>query len=220
MIRPTRPRDHGIEHGAAADDRALEVHRDHPVPRLLGAVDERFDHVDPGVVDQHVDLAELVDHLREPGAHRGDVGHVHADAAGPRAELRADLLRRPRCGSRVQVGDRHRGALLREPGGDRQPDAAGGAGHDAHPPVQCTHLGSFRSNRATSSHRCAPTADAAQTVSRSPGRRACAGRSAPGGSRWIPRPPVPRADRGTSAPAASRSPSRVRRTTASSGPRP
>ena len=73
---------------------------------------------DPGVVEQHVDAAELLAHLRVGVVHRvlvGDVGHDREVARGVGQQVDADDGR----------------ALVLEALDGRRADAAGGAGDDA-----------------------------------------------------------------------------------------
>ena len=70
-----------VEHGAkgtlAAEEHALDVHLEHPVPILFGQVGKQLLLGDPRVVDQDVYRPERRFHLLEHGFHLvllGDIG--------------------------------------------------------------------------------------------------------------------------------------------------
>jgi hypothetical protein len=89
-------------------------------PRVLG---------DAGVVDQHVDAAELFLDAGDHGIDRFALRHVHLKAGGGRAErlaLRDDLVHR----RLLDVADDDDGAFLGEFQRGGQTDALGGAGDD------------------------------------------------------------------------------------------
>ncbi len=116
--------DHPLERELHAQDHAVQVDVDHPPRREVVLVDEAPDLHDPGVVDEHVDRAQLlfgsVEELREGGA-LGDV-EWQGDRAG--AQFRGGL------GSClvVHVAYRDLHALGEEGFGGGTPDTPGGTG--------------------------------------------------------------------------------------------
>ena len=124
---------------------ALEVDVHHQVPVLLGHLEEQVVAGDAGVVDQHVDPAELVDHALHGGLGGGRVDDVAADAhrAGTVGELEpaGSLL----SGGLVEVEDRDGGALAREALRDAEADASRCSGDDGDTAVVATHEDSWRS---------------------------------------------------------------------------
>ena len=82
---------------AARDEVTLEVDVDDRVPLLLGHVEAHLVPEDPGVVDEHVEAAELVDRLRDqrlPAVPGGDVVEVRDGPTAGGDDLVGDLLGR------------------------------------------------------------------------------------------------------------------------------
>ena len=116
--------------------RSTSSTRSHSSPDI--AVDGR--HLllgDPGVGDDAVEAAELLDHLGDRGHHRALVGDVGADPDRPRA----DPLGRLAGLLRIEVEDRDRGAAHLHLAGGLEADPARRAGHQRHLAVQieCRH---------------------------------------------------------------------------------
>jgi hypothetical protein len=125
-----------------------EVNGDDGVPLLLGHVHEHPVAKDPGVVDEDVEAAELVERLLDHPLGAGEVGDVLRICSGFSAggfDLDDDLLRR-----RVVVAfARERGtevidddvrAGLRQRKRVRPADAASGAGDNRNLPREIRHL--------------------------------------------------------------------------------
>jgi hypothetical protein len=100
------PRQHPLERQLRPEDDPVEVDVDHRPRGLVRLLDERADRHDPGVVDDHVDRAELVLGLVEEAAERVTVGDVELEGDGIAAELGRGLL--GEVG--VDVADRDPGA--------------------------------------------------------------------------------------------------------------
>ena len=98
---------HPLDRQLGAGDDAVEVDVDLAAHRVLALLDERRHRHDPGVVDDHVERAELALGLVEEGGEGGAVGDVERQRDGPAAERRRGLL-----GQRqVEVADRDRQPL-------------------------------------------------------------------------------------------------------------
>jgi hypothetical protein len=124
---------------------ALQVDGEQPVPVGLRARGERANHVDPGVVDQHVHRPEGFLDLFDRAAHRCAVGHVELDARGARA---GDACGRGhgfhsggrlRCRVAIDITDRDAGAGRREGVRDGAPDPSRRAGNQ-HGLIRKRHL--------------------------------------------------------------------------------
>ena len=88
-----------------------------------------------GVVDQHVDIAQLAGERLEERLDRFTVAHVEDSRVRPTA-LRLDRGHRRRQPVGVAVTHRHIGAEPRQRDGRGGTDPASGAGHDRHPARQ------------------------------------------------------------------------------------
>jgi hypothetical protein len=146
--RPPAGVDHVRDYRARAVEGALEMHRDHFVPLILGHLRERRDVPVACVVDQDPDLAELA-----PNAVRGrldvpEARHVHLDGehAAPEPEP-GDLGHDSSRPGNVAVPYRHVAAFAREAKADRAADPRRPAGHDRDSVFQ-GHKSSFRLRRA------------------------------------------------------------------------
>ncbi len=126
--------DHLLERDLHAEDHAVEVDVDLALGRQVVLVDEAADLHDPGVVDQHVERAELALGLVEEGREGLALGHVERQRDGARAELIGGGAR----GVEVDISDRDLHALAEQRlrGGTADParspgDRCGLSGEDA-----------------------------------------------------------------------------------------
>jgi hypothetical protein len=124
--------DHRARGGLRAEEPALEVHVKHEVPVSLAHLEKRHARIDPRVVDQHVEPAELADDLRHHCVDAGrscDVGlHEHGTASGS-ADFLDDLLGRVAI---IQIVHADVGALAGERQRDRPTNTLLGSGHQRH----------------------------------------------------------------------------------------
>ncbi len=102
---PPAPRDHQRQRRFRGVKRRREVDRDDRVPALFREVDDRRDMLDPGIVDEDVDGAELAHRLGDETTDLHRLGHVgrrgrsrapHAARRGRRASLRSPRDRQSR----------------------------------------------------------------------------------------------------------------------------
>src|SRR5581483_7759383 len=127
---------HDRDDGPTAEVDALQVDLEHAVPLLErqvlgGPLPEVLRDVDRRVVEQDVDAAVARLRLGHQARHALQIGHV--GRAGPGgAAGRADLGRHALAGRRVQLGDDHLGAFLRDPPRIGPADPVAGAGDDRH----------------------------------------------------------------------------------------
>ena len=130
MIDPPPGLHHPLADQRGEPERPLEVDGDHLVEELLGDVAEALvDRRDAGVVDEHVDAAEVaIDVLDQPVELLPvpDVAGVGARAAAVGAQRGGDLV----AGVGLAADDDDLGAGLREAARDREPEPAGSAGDD------------------------------------------------------------------------------------------
>ncbi len=137
MIAPRRVGDHGLGRDLDRDQHRPNVDGEGEVP--VGWIDlEQRSHLqDPGVVDEDVQSAEVVDRLIDHGNGRLDVGQI--DLVWPGFE---------RCGGLgdpvdVDVEQGKLGTFAVERGGDLCSDAAGSAGDQRAPSgesaLECPH---------------------------------------------------------------------------------
>jgi hypothetical protein len=123
---------------ARAEERALEVDAEYPVPLVLGHVEKSDPREDAGVVDQQVDTAESFrrgDHGRDVVGPGDVTRHRHGPAAGA-ANLGGDSLGGLGI---VEVVDHHPGTFAAISPRDRRADTLLRAGHHRDPVPQ-THL--------------------------------------------------------------------------------
>ena len=113
----------------AHEELALERHRQHAVPFLLGDVEDVLVVGDRDIVDQNVDAAEASDHGLDQRRDVAALGDVGREQLGLAAGL-PDRGRDPLAARLVQVDDRNLGALGGEQPGDLLADIAAGAGDD------------------------------------------------------------------------------------------
>ena len=141
---------HVAQLGAHAQPHALEVHREHRVPVVLGHLVQPAEAAgDAGVVDPDVDAALALGDRVEGGADL--VGRRHVQSAGLDA---VELLRQPRerLGVAVEHGDAR--ALLDERVRGCPPDAGGTARHRHYLALQAQiHRSPSRSRRPRIPHR-------------------------------------------------------------------
>jgi hypothetical protein len=121
--------EHDVDDRLRAVVRALEVDVDDPIELIFGHVLELGIGHDPGVVDQHVDLAAALVNRTYHCLDARHVGHVH----GKRHRLathRFDHAGGVFSSLGVHVTDRHDGTFLRKLDGRRLTDTASGARDD------------------------------------------------------------------------------------------
>ena len=71
-------RDHGASGGLRDKERALQIGIDHEVPVLLFDLERGCIRRDAGIVDAHIQGAEVVHHFLNAAADAADVAHVEA----------------------------------------------------------------------------------------------------------------------------------------------
>jgi hypothetical protein len=96
-----------------AEPGAFEIHSHHPVPIRLAGGGRRLQHVDGGVVHQHVDAAPGAGDVADPGLDPFAVGDIDP------LEAAALAGQRRRIGGRLDVGEGHSAALVEEGAADR-----------------------------------------------------------------------------------------------------
>ena len=124
------------------------MHLDHGVELLLGHREDHLVAQDPGVVHEHVELAERVDRTLDdlPGAL--EVGHVVAvgdGLAAPALDDVDDLVRGRRVGAltgdrAAEVVDHDLGAVIGERDGLAAADTVAGSRDDGDLAVEHAHL--------------------------------------------------------------------------------
>ena len=119
---------HHAERGVGAQEHRVEIDRDHAPPHLVGEVAEiRGGRAAAGIVEQHVDAAEIRFDLREQVVHLGRIGHVGLHHQGMSAGLHASGLLQHLL---APPGQRHRPAVAHQCQRRCAPDAAARAGDD------------------------------------------------------------------------------------------
>ena len=117
--------------GLRAQEDALEVHADDPIPLLLADVVERGDPDDPGAIDERIEAAEGRLAGADRGAHGVGRGHVEGEGEEPLAGIeRLGRLLQP---AGVQIADSDTGALVQQRARDSQAEAARAAGNQRPP---------------------------------------------------------------------------------------
>ena len=111
-------------------ERRLQVHVDDHVPLLLAHAHHQSVARDAGIVDQHVDPAEILDDLGYHGGRVLEIGRVRRVSLSLNAEGLQLLFGVLKVLVDFQIGENDRGAFLRETQRDRLADAAGGSGYD------------------------------------------------------------------------------------------
>jgi hypothetical protein len=138
----------------AAEEHRLEVHVLDPLPGLQAGVEHG--HVvgrgDPGVVEQHVDPAEVLGRAPVQAGHLALVGDVGMQVQPP------DLGRHLLPGLVDEVDHAHPRPLGREPPRAGPPDPAGRPGDDGHLPLQPTDTDRPPSHPATTAQYVAVAA--------------------------------------------------------------
>ncbi|KAH0445294.1 hypothetical protein KCU90_g486, partial [Aureobasidium melanogenum] len=120
--------DHARQHRATAVPYAVEIDREAAAPIVVGHCQRIAEHVDAGVVDQHVERAERTFRLAHRVLNRRRLRHVRMHGQRTRTGLRLDLLRRLPRRFDIQLRQYDRRALARERECDRRADAAPGTG--------------------------------------------------------------------------------------------
>ena len=117
-----------------AEESALEIHVEHQIPVALAHLEQRHARIHAGVVDEHVDAAELADDLRDHRLRARGLRDVALDERGAPASA-TNLLGNLLGGAAiVEVVHADVGALARERQGDGTADSLLGAGHERHFP--------------------------------------------------------------------------------------
>ena len=111
-------------------ERRLQVYVDDHVPLLLAHAHHQSVARDAGIVDQHVDPAEILDDLGYHGGRGLEIGRVRRVSLSLNAEGLQLLFGVLKVLVDFQIGENDRGAFLRETQRDRLADAAGGSGYD------------------------------------------------------------------------------------------
>src|SRR5690606_15259649 len=122
-----------------AHQRTQGVDAQHPVPAALVGLEERLPPQPPRAIHENIDTAEYLIGTAEQRLHGVLLCHVdgvRTRHAARRSDLPCDGLR---C-FEVEVGEHDLRALLREPTGDRSPDAAACPGDDSASPLQTSSL--------------------------------------------------------------------------------
>ena len=96
-----------------AEKAALEVDRQHAIPRLLGKLDHSTNLGDPDIVIEHVDAPEAVEAVRNRADHFRRFGSVRLDGSGL-AALATNDVRGLLRGGLIQVDTEHARTLARE----------------------------------------------------------------------------------------------------------
>ena len=117
--------------GLAAEEHALEVHREDAVELLLRRVEHEAVDDDRRVVDHHVEVTLVGDDLVDQRLDVGAPGDVEMRRRGAVAVV-PDHRRGLGGGGQVDVGAHHGGAGFGEAGRDGTAEAAPGAGHEGH----------------------------------------------------------------------------------------
>src|SRR4029079_12289610 len=120
---------HHRDHGLAHQERALQVDVEIEVPRLTRAGLDTPAGRDPGVVDEHVDPAERLDHLADDGLGARAVPDV-ADELAPAPPLPPERVGDVIEELRTHVRDHRDGAFAPEGLRDLAADAAARPGDD------------------------------------------------------------------------------------------
>ena len=132
-------RDHLSRSLLGADDHAPRVDADDLVEVLLIDLHEVARSIHPGVVEDHVELAESLDGRLDHGPHLRAVGDVDADRRGG-AAVRHDPVRDDPRRCRAEVGDDDLPALGCDRPARRRPDTAGAARDDHDAVLHTAHL--------------------------------------------------------------------------------
>jgi hypothetical protein len=129
-MRPRAALDHARQHGVVHVQRTDQVDGDESCPTTpCVGLQERAEHVPAGVVDQHVDRAELRSDARYGRIDLVAPGDVAAKAL--RGAARGpDLAGHPVGGGLVEIEHGDLGAFLGEAPAGRPADAAAAARHD------------------------------------------------------------------------------------------
>ena len=105
--------------------------RQQPLPVGKREIHDRFDDLNTGIADQHIDPAVFRHRVGDTLLDRRLVGDIHADGKGIRA-FRLDLPRSGVGSVEIEIGDDRRAALGGKAQRDLLADAAGRTGDDGH----------------------------------------------------------------------------------------
>jgi hypothetical protein len=115
-----------------AAERPVQRDVEHPRPLLVGHVEHRGGAAEPGVVDHHVDPAEVPGRAVDQRGHLRLVGDVAASRPDPVAVRPGELVARRGQPFAVLVADYHAGAFFQAAPGGGAADAGAGRGGDHH----------------------------------------------------------------------------------------
>src|SRR5215218_7350727 len=130
------PLAHVTDHRPATTEDRGEVDCHQPLPFLVGDLPQRrIAAVDAGVVDENIQSSEALQRVLDHGSDVFEARDVGADGRhfGP---VGAKVLGGSDCILLIPVGDHHARAGLREPFGDRIPDARCPTGHHGYPAAE------------------------------------------------------------------------------------
>ena len=133
-------RHHALRHRLADDEHAVDIGAHQLLPVGEREFVEGRAALQAGVVDEHVDGADLFLDRRHRGAHGGHI----ADVEGTCMDLQALARQQQLCGGqprRVAPVQHQRGAGLAEPARQREADARRRAGDQCHAAVQTKGVG-------------------------------------------------------------------------------
>jgi hypothetical protein len=138
-MRPALALDHARQHRVMHVQRAGQVDRNQLVPLRRLGLGEGLEHIPAGVVDQHVDGAELRLGRNDGRVHAGTVGDVAMEGLGDTthgADSGSDLLRIH--DGEVENGDE--GSFTTEPATRRPADPATAGDHHCPASKRCIML--------------------------------------------------------------------------------
>src|SRR5437762_3038118 len=121
--------DQHLRDGARHQERAAEVHLDHPIPVLILHPHEQLIVRDAGVVDEDIDTSELLSRRAHEAIAIVTTHHV-GDDAERRVSLRFQVLHHPLQSVAVAPRDYHGRAVVGQPRADRGADPAPATGDD------------------------------------------------------------------------------------------
>ena len=123
--------EHRRKHRLRAEKRSREVDREHPVPVLLGMLEEALDRPHPRIVDENVDTAILAEYRLRHCIDTLRPGHVDLDRGG-RTAAAANSPGDAAGAVDIEIGDDHGCAFGSERDADGLTDAPSTAGDESH----------------------------------------------------------------------------------------